>query len=312
MTSTLLIGILASLCVFLTVLFASLGVRSMIRSRDDGLLFEEKLQQVTKSELAQKNDPNHKGGWYGFWETAFAKTGRLVSDSGTPGNIALGVIALAAGFGILVFPGGVLGGTLLPIVGLAGYYFLLRAETKKRAKTLESQMPNLLASIRSNLQSRATPQQAIINVANEFPSPLGDELRIVRDDMSVNIPMDKALKAFAERSSSNEIKFLVASIEIAVESGADLDTQLETIENIIRERREIRDKLSVAISQATPSIWVSGVFIPAGLVFSFLQSESNRQFWTGFFGLICLGVVGIMYAAGLFMSWKLIKGVENT
>lgn len=312
MTPTLLIGILASLGVFITVLFTILGVRSMIRSKDDDLLFEEKLKQVAKSELSQKEGPNYKGGWYGFWETAFNKTGRLTSDAGTPGNIALGVMVFAAGFGILIFPGGVLGGVLLPGLGLGIYYFILRSETKKRAKTLENQMPNLLASIRSNLQSRATPQQAIINVANDFPSPLGDELRIVRDDMNVNIPMDKALQAFAARSASNDIKFLVASIEIAVESGADLDTQLETIEDIVRERRAIKDKLAVAISQAIPSIWVTGIFIPAGLIFSFMQSESNRQFWTGFFGLICLGIVGVMYAAGLFMSWKLIKGVENT
>lgn len=312
MTMTLLPGILAALGVLLTVLFTAIGIRSMVRSKDDDLLFEEKLKQIGKSELAKKNEGKSNKGWYGFWEEEFHKTGRLSSDAGTPGNIAFGIMAGAAGFGVLVFPGGILGGVLLPILGIAVYLFVLRAETKKRSKTLEEQMPNLLASIRSNLQSRATPQQAIINVANDFPSPLGDELRIVRDDMSVNVPMDKALRAFADRSSSNEIKFLVASIEIAVESGADLDTQLETIERIVRQRREIREKLSVAVSQAMPSIWVSGIFIPGGLLFSFLQSESNRQFWTGFFGLVCLGVVALMYAAGLFISWKMIKGVENT
>lgn len=312
MTSMIGLGILATVGVFLAVLFTTLAIKGMLREKDDDYLFEEKLKQINQSELSEDKKGSINLGWYPFWEAKFQKTGRLVSDPGMPGNIALGVTAFFLAFGALVFPGGILGAAIMPFAGIAGYFAILGSEAKKRAKTLETQMPNLLSSLRSNLQSRATPQQALINVANDFPAPLGDELRVVRDDMSVNVPMDKALQALAARTGSNEIKFLVASIEIAVESGADLDTQLETIEGIVRQRREISEKLSVAISQAMPSIWVTAIFIPAGLIFNFIQSEDNRVFWTSFFGIVALGVVAVLYVGGLFWSWKNVKGVENT
>lgn len=223
------------------------------------------------------------------------------------------IVALVAfGVGFLVWPGDPVAGlafALLSLVAIRMYYIF---EANRRTKTLEKQLPLLISGMRANLQANATAQAAIVAVAEEIPSPLGDELRILRNDIELNVKLEEALGRLSERVPSREIKFLISAIEIAVKSGTDLDPQLVIIQDVVDKRTRIRQRLASALAEVQPALLVSGIMIPAALVFNFYSDPANKAFWFSFNGLIALGIVGFLYAIGLFISKKLVEGVEKT
>lgn len=305
------VALLVAAAAAITGIFLALGVSRRLRKPTEDELFQDRLAELNKSELSDEQKKESVG-WMEYWNNLYNRTGRIPADPSSAGRGVIAALVVAALVGTLLFPGGIVGLLTMPIaaVFLARTYFVF--EANRRTKTLDRQLPMLLSSLRANLQASSTPQGALIAVADEMPAPLGDELKMLRAELEVNVPMEEALRALAERVNSREIKFLVSSIETAISSGEDLDPQLETIQGIVEQRTRIRNKLASAVSEVTPALWVSGIIIPAGVLFSFYQSESNRAFWFSLTGIIALFIVAGLYVAGLFISYKLVKGVENT
>lgn len=275
--------------------------------------FGEALEYIQSSELELDTalNPNEKKqrGWFGYWEEATAKTGKRVKDPNTPGRVVLGIAVFAAVFGLLVFPGGVLGLVAAPVVAVVGWRAWLSAAAAKRITAMEKQLPQLLTGLRANLQAGATAQQAILSVADDLPSPLGDELRALKHDLSVNVALDTALRALADRVPSREMQFLVASVEIAVRSGADLDPQIETIQQIVAQRTRIAQKLRSAVAQVKPTKLLALGAVPL-MFFVSIQDEDNRAYWFGS-GFVMLVVAAVLYAVGAWLIRVMVKSVEN-
>lgn len=302
---------LIALSVLLIGVFLALGVSRLISKPSSEEAFQDKLAEIHKSEL-EEDDTDEKQGWMEYWRNAYARTGRISADPDAPGKGVIVAMFAMALFGLFIFPGGVFGIPLGVVAAPVAAHFFFNFEANRRSRTLEKQLPLLLSSLRANIQARATPQSALMSVADEIPAPLGDELKLLRAELNVNVPIDQALANFSDRVDSRELKFLASSIDTAVSSGQDLDPQLETIQRIVEQRTRIRNKLSAALSEVSTALWVSGVIIPAALVYSFYSSDTNREFWFSFFGLIALLVVAGLYATGLFISYRLVKGVEKT
>lgn len=313
-TNLLLIIALAVSC-GLVVMFFVLGIaRVMARKNRQEELYHF-IDSITQSEIALERvdagvpNPNT---WEGYWYKLSVGAGTNFDSKSTPGILALGIAFILFGAGFFIWPGDLLGGLILAPVGV----FFLRAffnnRRNARLKRMDKQLPNLLSGLRANLQANITPQQAFINQSKEFPAPLGDELRIMVDEMSLGLTLDQSLQNLANRVASKEIKFLVASSRIAIASGADLDPQIKTIQDIVVERTEVSNMLSTAVAKVSPTIWVTATMIPLGLLYSFYSSDTNREFWVSFpIGIICLGIIAVAYAAGLFIANKQVESVKK-
>ena len=275
--------------------------------------FDEALESVLSSELeidtALNQTSTNSKDWFEYWADLTSDSGRVIADPKSPGLTALGVVVFAAVFGAFVFPGGFLGGVAGPVLGLFIMRMLLSNEARKRVVAMEKQLPLLLSGLRSNLQAGSTPQQAMLAVADDMPSPLGDELRMLKRDLNVNVALEIAMDGLAARVPSREMKFLVSSVEIAVRSGADLDPQLATIEEIVKQRTRIRQKLRSAVAQVKPTKMLAYGAVPLMLFVSMRNSE-NRDYWFSG-GIIMLVVAGALYAAGGYAIRFMVKGVEN-
>lgn len=295
----------------------TLAVYRTLTSGGDKVKFDEALAIIQSSEITeldtpiQKEDEEDSGrSWNKFWYKKALQAGRVPADSATPGRYAAGAGIFGAIFGILVFPGGVAGvvvGGLTLAIALAYLSF----ETNKRSRTLEKQMPLLLSSLRSQMHAGVTVQAALMNIADDLPSPLGDEVRLVRQDVNVSIPLDQALDALAARVPSRQMQFLVSSIGIAVRSGSDLVPQLVTIEEISRQRFRIEGKIKAAVALAKPTAYLA-IAAPA-LMFVF-GAISNPDYLSFFFGPgLIIGVVAlVLYILGIVIVRVLIKNVEKT
>lgn len=313
--TTWALPLIIAVCGGLMFLFAGLGLRRLSEKSPEHDEWAERMAAINDTEVNDQEKEEIKintNTWWGYWLKIYMNTGRIPDNTNNPGNLAIVLAVVAFGIGYLVWPRDIMAGAAFAVGVLIVMRTFFNFEVKKRVKTLEKQLPLLISSMQANLQANATPQAALVASADEIPSPLGDELQLLKKDLAFSVPMAKALKNLSERVPSREMKFLISSIEIAIDSGANPAPQLEVIQGIITQRTRIRQKLESAVAEVQPALVVSGVTIPASFIFSVYSSPENRDFWLSFYGLIGAGVVVFLYAVGMFISKKLVDGVENT
>ena len=308
-----------AILVFVLIILLTLAVTRTLSRPEFKRRFEDDLfRQLHGSEFADdlvdtQLHPSTVDGktWSGYWLKLVLTTGRHVRTPQGPANFVALVAVVSAGVAVLLSGTPVMG-LVVPLLILAVLRFLLLREGKKRKKVMDEQLPGLISALRANIQAAGTPQMALFAVADDTPAPLGDEIRIVKNQMLVNVPLDVALQGMAARVDSREAKFLGSSIEIAVNSGADLDPQLKVIGEVVVQRARIANKIRAAVNSAKPTIAAAGIAVPLMLANS-MRNPDNRAFWTSSFGgMVTLIAVGVLYFLGLFISRLLIKQVENT
>lgn len=277
--------------------------------------FDEALAIIQSSEISEvdggvKDESDEGWSWFRWWNTMALKAGRNPKDPVSAGRTAIIVAAVGMLFGVLVFPSGIAGIVMAPFA-LALNWALLSYEAGKRRLAIDQQMPLLLSAMRSQMHAGMTAHAALVNVADDLPSPLGDEVRQVKQDINVSMPLDQALDALARRVPSRQMQFLVASIGIAVRSGSDLVPQLVVIEEIVQQRARIEGKIKSAVALAKPTaILAAAAPLVLGAYFMF----SDPTYLSFFFGsglLMLLIAVGL-YIGGLVLIRTFIRSVENT
>jgi tight adherence protein B len=309
---TLLVAVLIGL----TAAFLVMAIYKAIKAPAQKKRFTEALADIHAGELYDidssfaENKIEKPTGWMSYWRIKGQHAGQEYENNNQAGIGVLRNAVVGALFGALVFPRGALGLVLGPVVIIVGQYVWLKIQAGKRVSAMEKQLPLLLSGLRSYLQAGSTPQQAIISVAGEIPSPLGDELIIVRQNVNVAMPLDEALRRLSERVPSREMQFLASSIEIAIQSGANLEPQLRTIEGVVAQRSRVRAKLATAIASVRPTQIAATIAVPVFFLNSLREGES-QAFWFSPDSLIYWLAILFLSAFGVWGIRILIKRVQE-
>lgn len=304
------IALLAGITVFAVVMGFFANSKKLIHEKQMNELIENLTKSEIESDRQESDLPNPKS-WTGYWYRLGAAAGIEQPSPNRLGLMAAGIAAVTFFIGTFAWPREILVGIAFAVGSLVIFRMVLSRRGNKRLTKIDNQLPALLAGMRANLSANMTPQQAILSQVGEIPSPLGDELLTLKADLDVNIPLDIALDNFAKRVPSSELHFLASSMRIAISQGANLDDLLKTLQGILTDRAKIRDKLATAVAQAQPAVIITVLAIPLGLLFSYTSDERNREFWMSLPGLIAFGVIGVLYAAALWMSNKQIQKVKD-
>lgn len=307
---------LVVLSVGAVALFLSLGVVRMFQTTGATQRLKTNLDHIERGEFdtvdttLSRDRIDKPSGWFGYWRHKVALSGRPVSDPSGPGWVMAGIVLFTGAFGFLVFPGGPLGAVGAPLAVIVIVTMWLGQEAKKRTAVIEKQLPQLLSALRAQIAIGSTAREALVTVADDVPAPLGDELRSLKKDLNVAVPLDVALRQLSQRVPSREMQFLASSIEIAVNSGADLGPQLVTIESVVAQRTRLRQKLATAVASVRPTQIAAMVAVPLFFLNS-LRSEENREFWLSLDGLPWLAVASFLTVFGVWGLRILVKRVEN-
>lgn len=312
MGTMFILSLVAAVLAGAVVLLLAFGVHRAFLTNTGEADFEARLREIGRGEFQEDDDSDKKATWSSYWHSLATRTGTIPSSPESAGRIIMIMMIIAFGVGALVWPGSIVVGAIVAGVVPVLVRFWYMFQIKKRSKKLDSQLPVLVSHMRATLQANQTPRDAILSVIDEMPLPLRDELEILRSEVNVNIPLETALENLALRVPSREMKFLVSSIGIAIQSGSDLDPQLKVIEDMMSQRSRLAQKLASAVAEVQPSIYLSAVFVPAGFIYSYVSSEVNREFWGSFLGILALAAVALLYVAGLFLTRKIVNNVENT
>jgi tight adherence protein B len=230
---------------------------------------------------------------------------RLAEESGLhiqPGQLLALALGLAAGLAlplgtltgrwIVVLPAAAAGG-LLPIL----YVAIVR--TRRREKLL-SQLPDAFDLMSRLLRAGQTIPQALLAVADEFPSPISDEFRCCYDQQNLGLSPEAAMRDLARRAGLLELKIFVLAILVHQQTGGNLVELLEKLSKVIRDRYRARGVIKAATAEGRLQAMVLLALPPLMLGVMYLI---NRPYMMTLFEypMLLLAMFGWMTLGGLWM-----------
>jgi tight adherence protein C len=140
-------------------------------------------------------------------KTAAAVAGGLAAAAlftAAPGRLGVALVAL-----------GPAGGFLAPDL------WLLRRRSE-RSRRVRRELPALLDLLRLSIDAGRSLPAALGEVGAHTRGPLAAEWRTVASEVTLGVPLDRALRGLAERAPVPEVRALVAALERARRHGAPL------------------------------------------------------------------------------------------
>jgi tight adherence protein B len=111
-----------------------------------------------------------------------------------------------------------------------------------------------------------------------------------------------------DRNDSEEMRLLLAAIQIQAQTGANLAKIIDKIENTVRERIRIKGEIKTLTGQARASGWILIIlpFALAGILAMIAPTYFNPIF-THLIGQIMLGIGGFMLLCGYAIIHKIVN-----
>jgi tight adherence protein B len=227
-----------------------------------------------------------------------------------PGEYIALLIISCFGVGFVVwFVGGqsIIGGCVGAMIGyfLPGFY--VKRQQKQRLKKFDDQLPDMLNLMVNGLRAGYSTIQAMEAVSKELAPPICDEIRRVVQEMQLGVPMERALDNLLRRIPSDDLDFVITSINVQREVGGNLAEIMETISFTIRERIRIKGEIRVLTTQ----VMYSGKFLSImplgviGILYLLNRPYLEQFFLYGWCGYAPLGCSALLIVAGYFVMNKL-------
>jgi tight adherence protein B len=193
-------------------------------------------------------------------------------------------------------------GILTAIASLFVPRMFVGSQQRKRLRTFENQLGDMLNLVVNGLRAGYSSMQALESVGRELPPPISVEFHRVVQEIQLGIPQEAALANLVRRMPSADLDFVVTAINVQREVGGNLAEILDNISYTIRERVRIKGEIQTLTAQGQITAWVISL-LPIGLaLFLFII---NRDYMMNFFGppmIFNLPLCGIaMLATALIM-----------
>lgn len=232
-------------------------------------------------------------------EVLLRRAGWSLAPAGLAGRCALA--ALACGGAGMVLSGVA---AALSLAAAGGYLplFLLRRAARKRTAALERQLPDVLDLVARALRAGHAFAGALRLAADEFPDPMGPELRTVVEEVNLGLDLDVALAALTRRFDLPDLTFFVVSVAIQRDTGGNLAEIVNTIARLVRERFKLHGKVRVLSAEGRLS---AGILLALPFLVALAIFALNR----GYLGLLAehpLGRAMVALALGMMAVGVLI------
>ncbi len=188
------------------------------------------------------------------------------------------------------------------IIGAFAPRFYVNRQKKMRLRKFNEQLADMLNLMVNGLRAGYSTMQAMESISKELPAPICDEFRRVVQEMQIGITMEAALDNLLRRIPSEDLDFVVTSVNVQREVGGNLSEILDTISFTIRERVRIKGEIRVMTSQVrTSGTVLSLIPLFLTLILWFLNPEYLLSVTAGgtlcTAGIICtiLGLIGSGY-----------------
>lgn len=289
-------------------------VRAMMKPRE--MSYEEQLQDLLEDELYDTNVSKSSGlvyRWFSVWGNLFSEMGwlRYKDDETRAGKDVLVAILVVSIAGSLIAQK-VFVGPVVALVATFGAYTLCKNIASRKSDAISDQLPGFLFALKANIQANETPERAMLKVIDAMPSPLYEDLLIVRNHILSNSTFKEALQDLRAKTANRDLKFLASCMIQATSFGANLEPQIVTIQKDLDSRREVTDEINKAARSASPAIWVSSVAIPGSFIAIFFSDPNASSFWfVNPISWALLVVILGLWGAGVWFSRRMVASIRN-
>jgi tight adherence protein B len=192
------------------------------------------------------------------------------------------------------------------------YVRVLRARYYRR---FDDQLADTLMLMSNSLRAGFSFLQALEMVAREAPFPIGNEFRLVSQEIAVGVPITGALENLARRINSSDLDLVVTAVVIQRETGGALAEILDIIAAVIHERMRIRGEIRTLTAQGrlTGAV-LSFLPISLGLILHFVSrmaAPNDPSFVEPLLyeqlGRLMLMTAVAMEIVGFLWIWKIVS-----
>lgn len=229
-----------------------------------------------------------------------------------PLRAAEAIFFYLAGSVVLALFGLVLGGFLGMLVAFALGLFVppmvLGFLAKRRSKTFQGQLPDMLSLLSGSLRAGYSLMQGVEAVSQEVTEPMGKELRRVVTESRLGRELEESLDGIAERMGSPDFAWAVMAIRIQREVGGNLAEVLLTVAETMTQRERLRRDVASLTAEGKISAILLGL-LPVGLgaaMWSINPDYMGVLFSSGM-GQVMLGVAVVAALIGFAWMKKTIQ-----
>jgi tight adherence protein B len=176
--------------------------------------------------------------------------------------------------------------------------YLIGSRRLKFTKVLPDAIDLMVRGLKAGLPIT----ESMSTVARELQGPVQEEFLLISDGIRLGRPMDVLLWETANRLQIPEFKFFVISLSIQRETGGNLAETLGNLSNILRRRRQMKQKVRALSSEARASAYILGAmpFIMFTAMY-LLDPEYVSVLYTDPRGIMLLsgGFISIVVGAGV-------------
>ena len=233
----------------------------------------------------------------------------FISDM-SAADVALLFGVAAAALGALVF---FVSGSLFPAVAAAGVSLLLRKPLFEHLKALrvlklEEQLPGALDLLTSYTRSGLSLTQALEELAKNCVPPISQELQMIVQETQIGADVGGAIENARTRIGSRTFGLVATALQVSRSKGGNLTEALDRMTLALREIWRLEQKLITASAEARKATWIiSGAPIGIAILVLILQPDMAYALVETIWGLIFLGLSGVMYSLGL---WWLLRAMK--
>jgi tight adherence protein B len=208
----------------------------------------------------------------GWFDRLMVQAGLNVS----PAVLLTLCVASAVALGGLAFvvQENLLGAALAALIGGVVPIAYALVARRRRQKTILQQMPNMIGELARAARAGRSLSQCLHMVAEDTPSPLGDELRLCDRRLQMGVSLPEAIEPLPERTGVMTLKVLVTALAVHHQTGGNLVEVLERLQRTIRDRLAFLGRFQTATAASRATALMMLILPPAILTFFVFREPS--------------------------------------
>ena len=185
--------------------------------------------------------------------------------------------------------------------------YVLKFMAKRRQKKFTKHFAEAIDVIVRGIRSGLPINECFNVVAREFEPPVSEEFRLMVEGENLGMTLDDLMQRGLRRLPTPEYRFCAIVIQIQRQTGGNLADTLANLSNVLRGRKQLRDKVQAMASEAKASAGIIGslpFFVTA--ILAVVNPDYLMLLFTESTGHILLGIGAFWGSLGTFVMHKMI------
>lgn len=178
----------------------------------------------------------------------------------------------------------------------------------RRVQRIERQLPEALDLMARAMRAGHAFPSAVKMVADEMAEPLGQDFRVLFDEMNYGVPATEALARLAQRVPVRDVSYFVVAVLIQRESGGNLAELLDNISGIVRQRLKLLGEVRTLSAEGKLSAYILTA-LPFGVVVmvNLVNPTFMDVLWTDPLGHRMVGGALFMMLLGILWMRRIVR-----